>query len=329
MSMSIKNARELEPLKALAAMRGDKGTEEETNADGTKGLSAKQIYNQLGQPLGTDQRGRPVWLVKVPPEVAQAWLHAAEHDERAHVGTMRMVTAPIAPGSSQTRTSCMLSLAKETLAMPSSSSSSSPPLPPSASSSVASSGDAGGAGAGAGDKQRSAAMPVHLATEHRLEIIPPQPGTRVFSTSKQGDEHRLEGFVKRNCVLQPVRTKDYRRVCRQRLMKAVTADKSTKSLDVLPKVTKASMMDLSAIAGGAKRQKTGAGQRVRMDEEQLKRELFRLFGERPTWTKQQLNDRLNQPDSFLAEVLKTLTEYHREGEKKGKYELKQEFRTND
>ena len=34
MSMSIKNARELEPLKALAAMRGDKGTEEETNADG-------------------------------------------------------------------------------------------------------------------------------------------------------------------------------------------------------------------------------------------------------------------------------------------------------
>ena len=45
MSTSIKNARELEPLKALAAMRGDKGTEEETN--GTKGLSAKQIYNQL------------------------------------------------------------------------------------------------------------------------------------------------------------------------------------------------------------------------------------------------------------------------------------------
>ena len=63
-----------------------------------------------------------------------------------------------------------------------------------------------------------------------------------------------------------------------------------------------------------------------MDAEQLKNELFRLFAERPLWTKAQLNERLNQPGQFLSEVLATIAMYHRDGDHKGRYELMEQYR---
>ena len=396
-----RNARELEPLRALADTR----TKKRSGEQGVALLDPSQAFDDLeaGSEMSTEHRGRSLWLLKVPPEVARAWQNARASNKDASVATLRMITGG-SSSSSASKTHCLLELdtaaadAAATYAVLRDASESMEQKP------------ARGIRDGsclkdfrlseaqleawrtvqqqcpcpdAPDSEHDAfytaqdqffeSLPAHMqpgasasetvaavwkqvdtmlqksesmASKYRLDFLPVPSAMRAFSTTtSHGREVQLEGFVKRNCTLIPVRNKQYSDMSRARNEGARNRDRFTRVLQEQDRVVLQAPstvdLDVNLTAGvgadssngarGKKRQRddgaSGDGmKRERMDAEQLKNELFRLFAERPLWTKVQLNERLNQPGQFLSEILATIAIYHRDGDHKGKYELMEQYR---
>ena len=402
-SIGDRNARELEPLRALADTRKKKRLGEQ----GVALLDPTQAFAELeaGSEMSTEHRGRPLWLLKVPPEVARGWQNARASNKDASVASLRMVAGGSASSSSSSssgKTHCVLELdtaaadAAATYAVLRDASDSMERKPahgirdgsclkdfylseeqleawrtvqqqcPSADA-PDNEHDAfytaqdqffeslpASVQPGIGASETVAAVWKEVdamlqksestATQYRLDFLPVPPALRAFSTTaSHGQDAQLEGFVKRNCTLVPVRNKQYSDMSRARNEGARNRDRVTRVLREQDRVVLQAPstvdLDVNLTAGagsgssngarGKKRQRDDGGEgmkRERLDAEQLKNELFRLFAERPLWTKAQLNERLNQPGQFLSEVLATIAMYHRDGDHKGRYELMEQYR---
>ena len=63
--------------------------------------------------------------------------------------------------------------------------------------------------------------------------------------------------------------------------------------------------------------------RARMEYQDLRVKLFKLFQAEAKWSFRQLRDATNQPDAWLKEVLLEIADIHKGGPDKGLYELKE------
>jgi len=80
---------------------------------------------------------------------------------------------------------------------------------------------------------------------------------------------------------------------------------------------------------GQKRKRDERGvaeRRERLEEEKLREFIFQLFKEKDNWTLKDMNDRLQQPEKHLKDVLAKLCEYNKTGKLKATYSLKGEYR---
>ena len=69
--------------------------------------------------------------------------------------------------------------------------------------------------------------------------------------------------------------------------------------------------------------------KMRMPAEDLKTEIFNLFNDENYLTAKEIGRKLEQPDSYLKQILNEICDYIRTGPKKGYYELKRQFLRSD
>jgi len=178
--------------------------------------------------------------------------------------------------------------------------------------------------------------------EYELEMVQESVDNQLVVAEKEkepGNRARttiLAGKVKHECNLRPVFTEKYRKRVRDRHREVNTRSRQIKMIDeVTPGRGSVNMLssgvaNASAFSDLVKtKQKPAKGQferMARMPKNQLLDLLFRLFGEKETWSIKLLRDKTQQPEAFLKETLSEIAFLHRSGEHNGTWELKENFK---
>jgi hypothetical protein len=163
----------------------------------------------------------------------------------------------------------------------------------------------------------------------------------------------IHGTVSRSCSLQITRNSQYREVCKTRIQDIVTAKQFVKPVDVSELNMK---QTIGRVAGGgatiggagfgesvqqhgkrlleaAERAQAGLHTASSLDAKRLKFEgqpirsvIFELFSHQPYWTAKELRQASGRVEKEIRPMLHELCNYIKNGEHKGMWELKNEFR---
>jgi transcription initiation factor TFIIF subunit beta len=166
----------------------------------------------------------------------------------------------------------------------------------------------------------------------------------------------LHGAVTKTANLQMARTERYRNLCKNRLVESVTSDRYVKPVE-LADLTSAGK---GAGGGGSSRvgasvtntgaagssrggfgdsvqqfgksildsQKAGTevGRKRKFEAQPIRSVVFDLFSSQRYWTLKDMRSASGRLEKELREELSEMAEFHRSGEHKGTWELREEFR---
>lgn len=143
------------------------------------------------------------------------------------------------------------------------------------------------------------------AWTYRLELVPTAAeDLRVVLSENAGTPHfALEGVVERKVLVQPCKGRKHAKKPRKHERVRATVIEDLESL--APRDQKCGLVGAPLLldreaAGAPQRQR-----RTRGDQKTVTNALLRLMTERPQWTKEDLADRLDQPVSFVEDILRT------------------------
>lgn len=142
------------------------------------------------------------------------------------------------------------------------------------------------------------------AWTYRMELVPTAAeDLRVVLSENAGTPHfALEGVVEQKALVQPCKGRKHAKKPRKH-ERVRTTIIDLESL--APRDQKRSLVDAPLLLD---RDAAGAPQRPRRtrgDQKAVTNALLRLMTERPQWTKEDLADRLDQPVSFVEDILRT------------------------
>eukprot|EP01094_Clydonella_sp_ATCC50884_P003943 TRINITY_DN13037_c0_g1_i1.p1 TRINITY_DN13037_c0_g1~~TRINITY_DN13037_c0_g1_i1.p1 ORF type:complete len:307 (-),score=117.65 TRINITY_DN13037_c0_g1_i1:259-1179(-) len=144
----------------------------------------------------------------------------------------------------------------------------------------------------------------------------------VFSEDADGESVTWEGFVRYRCDARPRRDQRYQEVCEMRSVRNTEKNRVVKFAEDA-RVRRDGLMDAPLLQ---KDNNVTHKRREKMHQEELEAKLFDLFSERPFWTLKDLEAKLEQPSSYIREVLSKLCIYHKKAPNKNNYELKAEYK---
>jgi hypothetical protein len=137
----------------------------------------------------------------------------------------------------------------------------------------------------------------------------------------------VTGTVSELANLTPKIDSSYGRLIKQREVKSNTKYELMKQTDkdVVPALHQ--MNKVSAAINRASKQAEPKEKKARISKEELMPKIFQLFEKQPFWALKDLSDETQQPVGYLKEILEEICEYNRRGSNKGKYELKEQYKT--
>eukprot|EP00899_Mesostigma_viride_P022299 jgi/Mesvir1/3253/Mv16392-RA.1 len=237
--------------------------------------------------LDASKADRQVWLVKIPSAISTEWDQNKGYDATP-LGRVRMTFDPTEGSDAE----FSMILPKKRVK--------------------------------AGEEERS------LPPVFTLTFSEDEPSMHVFSEGPPGTV-ACEGIVEHKGDLKPPSTaeglpsKDYRRLCRERLQKSLT---KTRTLQRMEADTGNRMVPLPTDHRAPVVDKAWATKRTRenMNRDDLENLILALFDESVHWSFKQLMDRTNIPASSLKEVLEELCFHNKRGPNKGLYEVKPEYK---
>lgn len=136
--------------------------------------------------------------------------------------------------------------------------------------------------------------------------------------------------------LRPARNAEHRRRDEQRTRRQLLGAKDS-GLAISrhdPKTQHATLLSASERANITKqaqlrRQRQKDNRAARMEEGDIVRAILQLFGQHRYWGLRDLKARLNQPEAWVKENLDKIAIMHRAGDFNGRWELKDEYKSND
>jgi transcription initiation factor TFIIF subunit beta len=183
--------------------------------------------------------------------------------------------------------------------------------------------------------QQTQKIPVTITTDpnlprdYTLVLSQPQQQFQIFSEANDG-QLEMVGKVQYRGELNPVSqdNQQYRTVLQKRNTTAIKKDRSVR-------IEESRMADFSVgmvFKNPAAKQKVVnergiSERRERMDKSKLTEYIFKYFERKDYWHIDDLNQYVQQPVTYLKEVLNELCIRHTSGPYKGMYELKPELRT--
>eukprot|EP01135_Chromosphaera_perkinsii_P002553 Nk52_evm69s224 gene=Nk52_evmTU69s224 len=153
----------------------------------------------------------------------------------------------------------------------------------------------------------------------------------LFSEVPSTKEVALEGVVTQRGDMKPEFSDEYRMLNRERTLAATKPKRVLQSMDDDGGIKYTPMRALSSMIthkpNNAKdTRKKEIDKRERMDKEQLRDLLFKLFEKQQSYLLKELLTHTKQPVAFLKELLREIGTYNTKGPHKSKWMLKEEYR---
>ncbi|BEI84495.1 hypothetical protein CcaverHIS002_0410990 [Cutaneotrichosporon cavernicola] len=175
-----------------------------------------------------------------------------------------------------------------------------------------------------------------FSENERVWVAQPGSGEDSQRRKHQKANPRLIGALDHEASVRPVKSSKYLKILEQRRLDnenskrpIIQLDDKTMSQAKLNQLASgfanaSSKLGKGMIMGSAK---VGSGERfARMERKELNQRLFQLFGEKPYWSITALKATLQQPDTWLREVLKDVAVLNREGQYANMWELKDNWK---
>jgi len=149
------------------------------------------------------------------------------------------------------------------------------------------------------------------------------PKFQIFSEDTQGSL-AFEGVVNLRCEIQPPKSDEYIKLCRERTKKSEERTKVIKPYEEAN--IKRPIFKRPQNKEPSKKIKTAEPVKI-MDENVLTDELFKLYNTKHIYTFSELSTITKQPSPILKKVLNKICFVHKKGAERGKYELKEEYKS--
>lgn len=264
-----------------------------------------------------------MWMARIPPKLATAWKDAPE-------GTV-LGTLTFTKGAPPARKGAGAAAKSRPVG-----------------------GKSGGAGGGSAAPQQSLTIKVNESFVDKVSDLPLDYSAEAMTkkvpvlhpfTRRPDGSVALHGTVTRGCSLQMCRTDRYREMCKNRMVSSVTTDRFVKPVDQVDLSVRSRPVGAAAGKGGggfgdsilrfgkgmieARERATTdpTGRKRKFENQPIRSVLFELFSSQQYWAVKDMRNTSGRAEKEIRSVLSELCEFHRSGEYKGCWELKEEFRS--
>jgi len=284
---------------------------------------------------------KAAWMTRIPPVLAKAWQDAPEGTVLGSF-TFTKGSPPVAANGGG-KGGAPAAAAKGDDAAPSTTTAAGPRVEQSLTITVS---------------DELAASSPDLPVEYTIEGLTRKVPTLHPFTRRTDGSITLHGSVAKTANLQMERTERYRNLLKDRLVESVTSDRYVKPVE-LADLTSAGK---GAGGGGGRSSRVGAsvtntgaagssrggfgdsvqqfgksildsqkpgtdvGRKRRFEEQTIRSVVFDLFSSQRYWTLKDMRSASGRLEKEIREELSELAEFHRSGEHKGTWELRDEFR---